>query len=256
MKKKNKSKIILVGAISLACIAVGTVGFSAFLIAQDAKSIEEDITINIADVTGGSLTLAEVSSGYTADKTIRFDASTSCTSGTIQYQSETGGGEDLNAAFKVSISGPSSVFNALNRTSLSLKCEASSDLSTLASTSSDAANYVVLPFSSDALTLSFNNTSETSAYTSSTNSNCYTKYTVTKNETAATSTTEAQVSYEVEVKMAFGWGKAFLYTNPCSTATGDTDSDTALTTSTLIERLNAFKTASTNKSISLKITVS
>ena len=75
MNKLSKSKTVGIAAMSLAAVAVASVGFSAWIAVSKSDDQTSDVTVEVADVLDGSVTIKDATVTYpNQGKSIIFDA--------------------------------------------------------------------------------------------------------------------------------------------------------------------------------------
>lgn len=220
MKKSRKSKIVLLSVLGLATVSLATVGFASWVISGITPATEQNIAVSAGTVTDTSLT-AEILSG--ADLTVAFENKSS---GGNFTNGETGKVEDLDFGFSVKVTkGESSTLGGIK---IEFKPSAAFEGLTGSTTDGDTADdYIVMPYGGTTKVVTVNE--DASKIQTLVNGGI-----VTVESSSATETI-----YKCSFK--FAWGKAFLNVNPTNTPIGDSDITTALTKSTLITRLKAFK---------------
>lgn len=220
MKKSRKSKIVLLSVLGLATVSLATVGFASWVISDITPAKEQNIAVSAGTVTDNSLT-AEILSG--ADLTVAFE---NTSSGGNFTNGESGKVEDLEFAFSVKVTTGSS--STLGGIKIQFKPSAAFEALTGTTTNDTTADdYIVMPYEGDKVV------------TVNKDATSITKLANGGKVTASSSTNET--TYTCSFK--FAWGVAFCGVNPTNTTIGTSDSGAALTKSTLITRLKAFKDA-------------
>ena len=220
MKKSRKSKIVLLSVLGLATVSLATVGFASWVINYVTPATEQNIAVSAGTVTDSSLT-AEILSG--ADLTVAFENKSS---GTTNFTNGDSGVEDLGFGFSVKVTkGESSTFGGIK---IEFKPSTAFEALTGTTTAGDTADdYIVMPYGGTTKVVTINE--DASEIQTLVNGGI-----VTVEYSSATETI-------FKCSFKFAWGKAFLNVNPTNTLIGDSDTTTALTKSTLITRLKAFK---------------
>ena len=218
MKKSRKSKIVLLSVLGLATVSLATVGFASWVISDITPATEQNIAVSAGTVTDSSLT-AEILSG--ADLTVAFENKNK---GVNFVNGETDKAEDLEFGFRVKVTGKKAALGGIK-----IQFTPSADFEKLTgstTTETTADDYIIMPYSEKVVTV---NIKEAAANQ------------VLANEGAVTVSSSADTETTYTCLFKFAWGKAFLNVNPTNTPIGDSDTTTALTKSTLIDRLKDFK---------------
>ena len=242
IKKKSKmNKIIMWGLIATASVSLASVGFANWVINTMAPAQSGDITIGI-----GAVKTKSISTELTlTDGTVKFDHDDKGKN----FTNDDNGVEDLKFIIKSKFTCADSnqkIGSILK--GVKFDFDFSTELAALFG-KTDANKYIEAPFVADSATnssslkLTFDET--TYAYKSVTGEiSNYLETGLTDGAPGNTST------FEFSTTFTFRWGLAFGNTNPAST-----DVNAALTKDELINRLNAFKTATAGKTLNLNVTV-
>ena len=217
MKKSRKSKIVLFSVLGLATVSLATVGFASWVINEVTPATKQNITVTAGTVTDNTLS-AEILSG--ADLTVAFENKSE---GVNFVNGETGKAEDLEFGFRVKVTGKKA---ALGGIKIQFTPSADFEKLTGSTTTETTDDYIIMPYSEKVVTV---NIKEAAANQ------------VLANEGAVTVSSSADTETTYTCLFKFAWGKAFLNVNPTNTPIGDSDTTTALTKSTLIDRLKDFK---------------
>lgn len=221
--KKIKSKKAVIGVVAaLAAVSVSAVGFSSWVIgASQQTDTVSQISVTTAAVTDNRFTLKAALNS--SDPSIRFDANTSDTSGTIKYGSEASGGEDLTFAIDLTLTANTSDSNDTLGNATVAVAFSSETLSDWV-----GKNYITTPV----------------AFSGTTSLGTPTSVATVTNITIPTWTTavDSPRQYTNTITFKFGWGTAFGGVNPSSISSVTDDHITALK-------------AIANQSISLNVTV-
>lgn len=217
MKKSRKSKIVLLSVLGLATVSLATVGFASWVINEVTPATKQNITVTAGTVTDNTLS-AEILSG--ADLTVAFENKSE---GVNFVNGETGKAEDLEFGFRVKVTGKKA---ALGGIKIQFTPSADFEKLTGSTTTETTDDYIIMPYSEKVVTV---NIKEAAANQ------------VLANEGAVTVSSSADTETTYTCLFKFAWGKAFLNVNPTNTPIGDSDTTTALTKSTLIDRLKDFK---------------
>lgn len=243
IKKRSKmNNIIMWGLIATASVSLASVGFASWVINTIVPATSGNVDINVGAVETKSIkTTLELTDGK-----VSFDHD-----GTGKnYTNTDNKTQDLE--FKIK-----STFTCLDNTQqigsilkgVKFDFAFSDDLSALFGTE-EANKYIEAPFvtgdtsnpKSSTLGLTFNATNLNYESVSGTNDYLTTGL--------ATGSNGSSNTFAFTATFKFKWGAAFKSTNPASTPLDDT-----LTIEELTTRLNAFKTATTNKTLNLNVTV-
>lgn len=243
IKKRSKmNNIIMWGLIATASVSLASVGFASWVINTIVPATSGNVNINVGAVETKSIKTTLV-----------------LTKGEVSFEHDgkgtnyTNGGkktEDLTFAIN-------STFECLDTTQkigsilkgVKFDFNFSNDLAALFGTE-DANKYIEAPFvtggtsnpNSSTLGLTFDATSFN--YQTVTGTNDY------LTTGLATGSAGDKSTFAFTTTFKFKWGAAFKNTNPASTKL-----DNTLTISELTTRLNAFKTATTGKTLNLNVTV-
>lgn len=239
--KLNKRKSIMIPVISLAAIALGTIGFSTWIISAENTSSDVTLNVTVGDVEDQRLTFSAFV-GTTEEPTssnvdLAFDA-TQDEEGSITSSQNT---EKMSFYYSLTI-GRSST-----DTDIDFTADATNIIDNISITLTDSGSflsnlieseYIVAPVTTlgvaQPLVESEDFATPSNVYYDDVESYIKTSY----------STTVSSETIKITGQIGFGWGLAFGNDNPV-TEKGDTPVDT----------LNAFKTAA-NSGASLKLTFS
>lgn len=229
MKLKKNSLIIL----GLSIVALGTIGFSSWIIAgTDPKHVDSNVDVTVGDVEDHRLFLELPSQ---TDKTLIFDADSDAKDkGTVVTANPADSQEDMTFIASFIIGGATKADFEAAYASKSIAVEfTSSDLSSLI-----GSNCVQSPIGlDDPVTISELNTTFDADTPEKTSNESYTdtdqnktpKYKITF--AAGTPTKEensGKYGVQVNIAFTFAWGSAFGYKNPVCLKTIDDTAEKAL----------------------------
>ena len=243
MKLKKNSLVIL----GLATVALGTIGFSSWIIAGNPpQPVNSNVDVTVGDVEDHSIFLELATQ---TDNTLKFDADSAAEGKGTVVTATPGSKEDMSFTASFIIGGASQQDFEAAYKSKSVAVEfTSADLSSLI-TSSCVQSPIDL---SKAVTIGELNTTIAAGTSEITSSESYTdqkktpKYKITF--AAGTPTGENSGKYGVQVNIAFtfAWGSAFKYKNPVCLQSIDT---------TAKDALNALDQANNDFDLSVKISL-
>lgn len=201
MKALRSSKKLPIVALSLATVAVGTIGFASWVIMSVTPTEKQSINLTVADIVDKSVTLA-VAKDPAPDLSVRFDADKTDNKGSIRFEGAENEGEDLTFGFTFTATAASGNVKDILK-SINLTYTASAEI-----TEAVTNKLIVMPFDGASVSVTgifatgtyYDGTAQTSEPAS-----WKQKYVVT--ETSNTVLTIA-ATYHLH------WGEAFGGTNP------------------------------------------
>ena len=221
MKLKKNSLVIL----GLATVALGTIGFSSWIIAGNPpQPVNSNVDVTIGDVEDHSIFLEKVD---VENNVLKFDADGKAVSGGVITASK-GSEEDLSCTASFIIGGATDDdFKAAYADKSVAVTFTSTELSKLVS---DEYHAIQSPITIGSTATKITELNDISVTTK--NSDTYAnpsdvhKYSISISKATLTGTSnEGKFGYKVDITFNFAWGSAFEYSNPVKLTSSNFDSD-------------------------------
>lgn len=224
MKLKKKSLIIL----GLSTVALGTIGFSSWIIAETTpQPVKSNVDVSVGDVEDHRIFLEKAD---VENNVLIFDADGNAVSGGVITASK-GSTEDLSCTASFIIGGATDDdFKAAYADKSVAVTFTSTELSKLASDEYLAIQSPINIGSTATKITELNNIAITSDPVNSTSTydkpSDVHKYTISVSQASLTGTSnEGKFGYKVDITFNFAWGSAFEYSNPVKLTSSNFDSD-------------------------------
>lgn len=220
MKLKKNSLIIL----GLSTVALGTIGFSSWIIAGTTpQPVSSNVDVTVGDVEDHRIFLEKVDLEGNA---LKFDADSTVVGGRVITASE-GSKEDLSCTASFIIGGATDDdFKAAYADKSVAVTFTSAELSELAS---DEYLAIQSPITIGTATMitELNDFSVTTKNSDTyANPSSLHKYSISISEATLTGTSnEGKFGYKVDITFNFAWGSAFEYSNPVNLTSSNFDQD-------------------------------
>lgn len=220
MKLKKNSLIIL----GLSTVALGTIGFSSWIIAGTTpQPVSSNVDVTVGDVEDHRIFLEKVDS---EDNALKFDADSTVDGGGVVTASE-GSKEDLSCTASFIIGGATDDdFKAAYADKSVAVTFTSAELSELVSDEYLAIQSPITIGTATKIT-ELNDFSVTTKNSDTyANPSSLHKYSISISEATLTGTSnEGKFGYKVDITFNFAWGSAFEYSNPVNLTSSNFDQD-------------------------------
>ena len=220
MKLKKNSLIIL----GLSTVALGTIGFSSWIIAGTSpQPVSSNVDVTIGDVEDHRIFLEKVDS---KDNALKFDADSTVVGGEVVTASE-GSKEDLSCTASFIIGGATDDdFKAAYADKSVAVTFTSAELSELVSDEYLAIQSPITIGTATKITELNDFSVTTKNSVTYANPSSLHKYSISISEATLTGTSnEGKFGYKVDITFNFAWGSAFEYSNPVNLTSSNFDQD-------------------------------
>lgn len=205
--KNKKTGIVLIG---LAAVALGSVGFSAWIISGTSGEPSSNVSVSVGDVEDQRLYLTL--NGSPSELDLNFDAKKDVSGGNVVSADPDGTDEDMSFTFSVSVQAASedAFTEAISGKTLyvNFTCKALSDFST---------NYIMSPVTTygTAEAIGITNMAQATSVAQTINYTSTGDQTITKvSYTITADNSNSRYGFKYDITYSYAWGSTFGYKNP------------------------------------------